>query len=108
MLIPILLVASLSFLLKVVPQWLPVPINPASVISKGLDLTVCAMTGQIIMDAAVGGKSLSALIAGFGVYDLAALLAAAASYLTCFLSGSLVKGLAAGLAFFLITTGVFL
>jgi branched-subunit amino acid transport protein len=108
MLSSILIVAALSFLLKIAPHLIPIPVDQTSTVSKGLDLTVCVMTGQIIMDTAVGGKSLSMLGASFSTYDMAALLAAAASYFTCRLTGSLIKGLIAGLVIFLVTVGVFL
>jgi hypothetical protein len=108
MLTSIVLVAMSSLFLKIAPQLLPLPANPESRISRGLDLTTCAMTGQIIMDTAVGGKSMSELIANFGVYDGAALLAAAGAYLTSRISGSLIKGLSAGLIVFLVTVEIFL
>lgn len=108
MLTSILLVAMLSLLLKIAPHLLPLPVNENSRISKALDLTVCVMTGQIIMDTAVGGKSMSELITNFGVYDGAALLAAAGAYVTCRISGSLIKGLTAGLIVFLLTVEIFL
>jgi hypothetical protein len=108
MLTSILMVAALSLLLKVAPHLLPLPVNENSTISKALDLTVCVMTGQIIMDTAVGGKSLNELVMNFGVYEVATLVAATGSYLACRISGSLIKGLLAGLAVFFVTVEIFL
>ena len=44
----------------------------------------------------------------FGVYEVATLVAATGSYLACRISGSLIKGLLAGLAVFFVTVEIFL
>jgi branched-subunit amino acid transport protein len=100
----ILLVAAVTYLIKTLPFF--VKINPSanSLWAKGADYSVCVMMGQIIMDSAIGGKPLAALLE-VDIFDIGALAAALASFIVCRMSESIFKSLIAGLATFTLISG---
>jgi branched-subunit amino acid transport protein len=106
MTLSILMIAGLSYFFRILPRLINVRFDENSPWLRGLDYTVCAMMGQIIMDTATGGKSISSLIHHFDAYDIAALLATVGSFIVCRNSGSIFKSLLSGLTIFSLTVGV--